>query len=164
MCLKYCDSLKEHSEAPLLGHHLCHQNQAYPDEIRHFGLSLIENAIRFKWNDGSYSDKDRGQIRDLVLDLVKNVNTCMSSDVRSPRGSKLPHPLIRPTYIFPIEKGVRPHDLEKSFIKEKLVRSFVEIVKRMWPLSWVELNTTLRTMYTQNVRIHLEYMRQLFSY
>lgn len=56
------------------GRQLAHKDSNQPDIIRHFGLSLIENAVRYKWNDGSYSNQDRAQLRDSVVDLMKNVS------------------------------------------------------------------------------------------
>ncbi|KAJ3168665.1 hypothetical protein HDU88_001558 [Geranomyces variabilis] len=67
-----CESVKEHKEAPLWGHYLASKRNAKPDYLRHFGLSLIESSIAYKWNDGSYGDEERSQLKDTVLDLVQN--------------------------------------------------------------------------------------------
>ncbi|KAJ3176330.1 hypothetical protein HDU87_005372 [Geranomyces variabilis] len=68
-----CESVKESNEAPLWGHYLASKRNAKPDYVRHFGLSLIESSIAYKWNDGSYCDEHRDQLKETVLDLVQNV-------------------------------------------------------------------------------------------
>ncbi|KAJ1977866.1 karyopherin [Dimargaris cristalligena] len=67
---RICENAKESPQAALYGHHLAHQTQGYPDTARHFGLSLIENTIRYRWDDAHYSDSDRLQIRDAVVQLA----------------------------------------------------------------------------------------------
>ncbi|KAJ3297020.1 hypothetical protein HK104_000937 [Borealophlyctis nickersoniae] len=64
--------LQERPESPLLGQHLAHKDNGYPEKVRHFGLSLLENGIRFRWNDGSYGDAEREQLKEAVVDLVQN--------------------------------------------------------------------------------------------
>ncbi|KAJ3013955.1 hypothetical protein HKX48_005421 [Thoreauomyces humboldtii] len=65
-----CDAVKDMAGSPLWGNHLAHKDNAQPDVVRHFGLALLENAIRYRWNDGSYTDSERDQLRAFVMDLM----------------------------------------------------------------------------------------------
>ncbi|TPX64131.1 hypothetical protein SpCBS45565_g06113 [Spizellomyces sp. 'palustris'] len=114
----FCETLKDNPQSPLWGHYLAHKQNSQPDILRHFGLSLIENAVRFKWNDGSYSDQDRAELRDAVVDLVTN--------------------------------GTHEIFVERTYIKEKVSRLFVEVAKRMWPIQWPHMDILLRELYAQN--------------
>ncbi|KAG0227464.1 Exportin-5 [Actinomortierella wolfii] len=40
------------------------------DIVRHFGLSLVENAIRYKWTDGTFDAESKTRIRAAVIDLA----------------------------------------------------------------------------------------------
>jgi exportin-5 len=42
--------------------------------LRHFGLHLLENAIKFKWNDKIYSNEEREQIKQAIIELVERVS------------------------------------------------------------------------------------------
>ncbi|RUS23455.1 hypothetical protein BC937DRAFT_86141 [Endogone sp. FLAS-F59071] len=67
---KYCDDIKFDPLSPLYGHALAHKDNCHPDVARHFGLGLIEDAIRFRWNDGTYGPSEKKKIRLAVVDLV----------------------------------------------------------------------------------------------
>jgi hypothetical protein len=41
--------------------------------LRHFGLHLLENAIKFKWNDRIYNNDDKQQIKQAIIELVERV-------------------------------------------------------------------------------------------
>ncbi|KAJ3187101.1 hypothetical protein HDU85_007139 [Gaertneriomyces sp. JEL0708] len=114
----FCESLKEEPQSPLWGHYLARKDNAQPDHIRHFGLSLIENAIRYKWNDGSYSDEDRARLKDVVIDLVK--------------------------------EGTFDILTERTYIKEKVAKLFVDVAKRTWPLQWMDMDVLLRNLYSSS--------------
>ncbi|KAI9105243.1 armadillo-type protein [Phlyctochytrium arcticum] len=68
----FCENLKNNPQSPIWGFHLANKQNNHPDIVRHFGLSLLENSVRFKWNDGTYSDTDREQIRNSIVDLARN--------------------------------------------------------------------------------------------
>lgn len=38
--------------------------------VRYFGLSLVENAVRFKWHE-SYSPSDKAKIVEALVSLVR---------------------------------------------------------------------------------------------
>ncbi|KAJ1926454.1 karyopherin, partial [Tieghemiomyces parasiticus] len=65
-----CEKAKEAPEAALYGHYLAHRAQKYPDTVRHFGLSLIENTIRYRWDDPRFNESHHIQIRDAVVQLA----------------------------------------------------------------------------------------------
>ncbi|TPX62346.1 hypothetical protein PhCBS80983_g00487 [Powellomyces hirtus] len=115
---EFCETVKENQQSPLWGHFLAHKQNGQPEIFRHFGLTLLENAIRYKWNDSSYSDEDRIRLREAVVNLMQTG----TADILS----------------------------EKSYIKEKLAKLFVEVAKRMWPMQWTDMDVLLRRMYTEN--------------
>ncbi|CAG8663451.1 14581_t:CDS:10, partial [Gigaspora rosea] len=41
------------------------------DVVRHFGLQLLENTIRYKWIDGIYNDSEREQIKQAIISLTQ---------------------------------------------------------------------------------------------
>ncbi|KAF9406444.1 hypothetical protein BGZ94_003109, partial [Podila epigama] len=65
-----CESLKRDRSAPLYGYILAHKDNKYSDVVRHFGLGLIESAVRYKWTDGSMDDELKAQIRQNVISLA----------------------------------------------------------------------------------------------
>ena len=67
---KLCEDVKEDARSPLIGHHLAHFSRNFDSTVRYFGLTLLENAVRFKWQD--YGDNERLQIREAIVDLVRN--------------------------------------------------------------------------------------------
>ncbi|CAG8501467.1 7182_t:CDS:10 [Funneliformis mosseae] len=68
---EYCNSIKEHPLSPIYGRYLAHLENNQSDAVRHFGLQLIEHAIEFKWNDGTYNDDEKQQIKQAVIQLIE---------------------------------------------------------------------------------------------
>ncbi len=52
-------------------------------------------------------------------------------------------------------QGSLPMLIEQSFIKEKIARLFVEVVKREWPGTWDDMDQFLRQLYFKDVGICL---------
>ncbi|KAI8816980.1 armadillo-type protein [Fimicolochytrium jonesii] len=67
---EYIEALKQHPQAALWGYHLAHKNSRQPDHIRHFGLTLVENAVKLKWS--GMGDEERGVVRDGIVGLVRD--------------------------------------------------------------------------------------------
>ncbi|CAJ0908722.1 2440_t:CDS:10, partial [Entrophospora sp. SA101] len=67
---KFCNFVKDDFMAPSYGQILAGKNNQQPDFVRYFGLQLIENSIKFKWNDETYNDKEREKIKKGVIELV----------------------------------------------------------------------------------------------
>nr|CAG8464177.1 2909_t:CDS:10 [Entrophospora candida] len=67
---KFCNFVKDDFMAPSYGQILAGKNNQQPDFVRYFGLQLIENSIKFKWNDEAYNDKEREKIKKGVIELV----------------------------------------------------------------------------------------------
>ncbi|KAJ1967555.1 karyopherin [Dispira parvispora] len=65
-----CEKARESPDAALYGHYLAHKAQNYPDAVRHFGLTLVENTVRYHWDNNNYTDAHRLQIRDAVVQLA----------------------------------------------------------------------------------------------
>ncbi|KAG0368911.1 hypothetical protein BGZ54_000832 [Gamsiella multidivaricata] len=66
----YCEGLKRDASAPLYGYYLAHKDNQQPDVVRHFGLGLIENVVRYRWSDGTLTPETKAQIRDNVMSLA----------------------------------------------------------------------------------------------
>ncbi|CAG8543462.1 378_t:CDS:10 [Acaulospora morrowiae] len=66
---KYCNTIKDYPYAPHYGQFLATKNNGQSDIVRHFGLQLIENSVRFHWNN--YDQSEREQIKQYVIDLVQ---------------------------------------------------------------------------------------------
>ncbi|KAF9584427.1 Exportin-5, partial [Lunasporangiospora selenospora] len=66
----YCETLKQDPSAPLYGHYLAHKDNQQPDHVRHFGLGMVENTVRYRWTDGSIHPDTKEQIRANVISLV----------------------------------------------------------------------------------------------
>ncbi|KAG0239414.1 hypothetical protein BGW41_007678 [Actinomortierella wolfii] len=67
---EFCEGLKRDPVAPLYGSFLAHKDNGQVDIVRHFGLSLVENAIRYKWTDGTFDAESKTRIRAAVIDLA----------------------------------------------------------------------------------------------
>ncbi|KAF9167879.1 hypothetical protein DFQ26_002627 [Actinomortierella ambigua] len=67
---EFCEALKSDPAAPLYGSFLAHKDNGQADVVRHFGLSLVENSIRYKWTDGTMDSERKNQIRAAVIDLA----------------------------------------------------------------------------------------------
>ncbi|CAG8551299.1 5377_t:CDS:10, partial [Racocetra fulgida] len=72
MITQYCNSIKDNPNAPIFGHLLALKENGQSDVVRHFGLQLLENAIRYKWIDGIYGGSEREQIKQAIINLVQN--------------------------------------------------------------------------------------------
>ncbi|KAF9321765.1 hypothetical protein BG003_011489 [Podila horticola] len=67
---EYCEMLKRDRSAPLYGYFLAHKDNKHGDVVRHFGLGLIESAVRYRWTDGSMDELLKTQIRMHVISLA----------------------------------------------------------------------------------------------
>ncbi|KAF8977892.1 hypothetical protein BGZ46_007041 [Entomortierella lignicola] len=66
----YCEGLKHDPLGPLYGYYLAHKDNQQPDVVRHFGLGLIEEAVRYRWSDGTLTMEIKAQIRFNVMTLA----------------------------------------------------------------------------------------------
>ncbi|KAF8986776.1 hypothetical protein BGZ52_007664 [Haplosporangium bisporale] len=62
--------LKRDRSAPLYGYLLAHKDNKHGDVVRHFGLGLVESAVRYRWTDGSMDQSLKTQIRMHVISLA----------------------------------------------------------------------------------------------
>ncbi|RIA99086.1 armadillo-type protein [Glomus cerebriforme] len=68
---EYCDSIKDHPLSPIYGRYLAHSENNLSPMSRHFGLHLLENAVKFKWNDGTYNNEEKHQIKQAIIELIE---------------------------------------------------------------------------------------------
>lgn len=55
--------------APVYGRYFADWSRPQSGIIRHFGLGLLENSLRYKWQ--KYSEQDRELIRDCAVELAQ---------------------------------------------------------------------------------------------
>ncbi|KAG0022032.1 hypothetical protein BGZ80_001199 [Entomortierella chlamydospora] len=67
---QYCEGLKRDPLGPLYGYYLAHKDNNQPDVVRHFGLGLMEEAVRYRWSDGTLTPEVKAQIRLNVMSLA----------------------------------------------------------------------------------------------
>ncbi|KAJ3053173.1 hypothetical protein HK097_004905 [Rhizophlyctis rosea] len=111
----FLEQVKGNPASVPVAHSLAHKDNGQPDELRYFGLSVLENIIKFKWNSAELSDADRQKLKELVVNLTAD--------------------------------GLKGFADEKSFIKEKVAKIFVEVAKRLFPLQWADMDLLLMNMY-----------------
>lgn len=68
--LEFLDTAKKQPDAPQHGYTLACDASQQP-AIRHFGLSLLEFALRYKWED--YSQNEAETLRSWILSLAQDV-------------------------------------------------------------------------------------------
>ena len=73
LSLQFCNSIKDDFMAPLYGQLLADKKNQRSDFVRYFGLQLLENTIKFKWDDGTYDEKERERIKKRIIELVDEV-------------------------------------------------------------------------------------------
>ena len=76
----YLEQLTSHDDAPYNGYLLA-SGRAHPAVVRHFGLSLLESAIRLRWMQ--YSSEEKGAVRDWVLKLAHSVDKSDAPYIRN---------------------------------------------------------------------------------
>lgn len=67
----FLEDVKDIPEAPLQGYRLA-SNKDQPAVVRHYALSLLEHAIRYRWS--SYSQEQATALRNWVLELSQAVS------------------------------------------------------------------------------------------
>lgn len=67
----YLEDAKRLPQAPAHGFMLASDNSRSP-ALRHYGLSMLEHAIKYSWED--YTEEQAGTLRDYVIQLAENVS------------------------------------------------------------------------------------------
>ncbi|KAF2007985.1 ARM repeat-containing protein [Amniculicola lignicola CBS 123094] len=67
---EFLEQAKRHPEAPSLGHTLAY-DRSQPAQLRHYGLSMLEFSIKYKWED--FSEDQAAALRNYVVELAQNV-------------------------------------------------------------------------------------------
>ncbi|ORX83318.1 ARM repeat-containing protein [Anaeromyces robustus] len=68
---KYLQEIKNDPKSPIYGYYLALKNNNQNNEARHFGINMIIDAVSYKWNEKTYSDNERNELRQMALDLLK---------------------------------------------------------------------------------------------
>lgn len=69
--LQYLEDAKKQPDAPQHGFSLANDKSQEP-AVRHFGLSLLEYALRYRWED--YSQEQADTLRGWILNLARDVS------------------------------------------------------------------------------------------
>lgn len=67
----FLEDVKTVDEAPFHGYTLA-ANKLQPPVVRHYALSLLDNAIKLKWAE--YTEDQAGALRNWMLELCRNVS------------------------------------------------------------------------------------------
>lgn len=70
--LKYLDELKSRPDAPQYGYFIAH-NPSELAQVRQFGLSLLEHAVKYNWLRHTQEQSDT--IRDWIITLSRGIST-----------------------------------------------------------------------------------------
>lgn len=68
---KFLQLIKDDPKSPVYGYYLALRNNNQNNEARHFGINMIINAVSYKWNEKTYTDNERNELRRMALDLLK---------------------------------------------------------------------------------------------
>lgn len=68
--LQFLESAKKQADAPQHGFALASDQNQQP-AVRHYGLSLLEYALRYRWED--YSQEQAGTLRGWILNLARDI-------------------------------------------------------------------------------------------
>ncbi|KAG5950118.1 hypothetical protein E4U53_005464 [Claviceps sorghi] len=67
----FLEEVKDTAEAPFQGYKLA-SDQSQPPLVRHYALSLLEHAIRYRWS--TYNDEQASALRNWVLQLSQAIS------------------------------------------------------------------------------------------
>ncbi|CAI6339041.1 unnamed protein product [Periconia digitata] len=68
----YLEEAKRHPQAPFHGYTLAHES-SQPAQLRHYGLTMLEYSIRYKWDD--FTGPELDGLRSYVVQLAQSVVT-----------------------------------------------------------------------------------------
>lgn len=126
----FLDNAKEEPDAPSTGLALA-QDKLRPPVVRHFGLSLLEHCIQYKWE--TYTDDQTAQIRIWILELAHDVSPEVPSFIRNKIAQLL------------------EETAEKSWGLTWL--DFDEQLCNLWQVSVVHKELVLHTLHTLSERV-----------
>ncbi|CAG8460251.1 1796_t:CDS:10 [Diversispora eburnea] len=76
---KYCNMIKDECSLVYGPYLASRNNNSNSDIVRHFGLLMIEDSIRFHWND--YSIEEREMIKQNVINLIQEKLAKLFADI-----------------------------------------------------------------------------------
>ena len=68
----FLESVKKSEKCNEIGRHLFNCNNGFSDIIRHFGLTLLEDTIRLRWNE--LNQEQKLSFQQIVCDVLLNVS------------------------------------------------------------------------------------------
>ena len=134
---EYIETFKKTSNFILdIGFEMANSTVSY--ELAHFGLHLISDVIKFKWN--TLDSHIKLVIKNKLVELISNLDSKQQNDIKK----------------------------SPIYFKNTLCLTFLELVKREWPQNWPSLLTELidisrKTVEQQNlVLIIFKYIAEEF--
>ncbi|KAJ3086206.1 hypothetical protein HDU96_005007, partial [Phlyctochytrium bullatum] len=127
---------------------MAHRSAGLPDPVRHFALSLLEHAVQ---SAGAAAVK--GSFGNLAAAAAggkggKGRSTGVATEALRPWNE-----VMKPVVVDLVVTGTGSLTEEKPYIKEKVVRVFVEAAKRFWPHHWVDMDRLLRQQFFSDVSL-----------
>ncbi|KAJ2851995.1 karyopherin [Coemansia brasiliensis] len=120
-----CQQLKDDVQAPTYGIYLATNSNGFAPQVRHFGLQLLEHAIKRRFSAsksrGKMTIEELCQLRAQVWELI--FASCAADGTREPQ-----------------------------YIREKLVTIMTMIIIRLWPsMQWTDLSAQLMHLYLHSI-------------
>jgi exportin-5 len=122
----FLEDVKTLAEAPSHGFNLAFNKPQEPI-VRHYGLSLLEHAVKHKWEE--YNESHQEFLRNWVLQLAEGVSA-----------------------------------QDPSYLRNKIAQLWVEIAKRCWVASWMDMDYLLvRLWRVPDSPIHKQFVLQILE-
>lgn len=122
----FLEDVKTLAEAPSHGFNLAFNKPQEPI-VRHYGLSLLEHAVKHKWEE--YSQNHQEFLRSWVLQLAEGVSA-----------------------------------QDPSYLRNKIAQLWVEIAKRCWAASWMDMDHLLvRLWQVPDSPVHKQFVLQILE-
>jgi exportin-5 len=109
----FLEQAKANPEAPSNGYELA-RDKSQPSVARHYGLSLLEHAIKHSWR--GYSPEQALVIREWVVTLAEGIS-----------------------------------EEDPIYLRNKFGQLWVEIVKRTWGRTWMNMDEMLFNLFSGNL-------------
>lgn len=66
---------KKRIDSPTYGFYLAHIRSGFDPAVRHFGLHILEDAIKFRWNN--FEPNQKKEFKTVMFELYRNVSNQM---------------------------------------------------------------------------------------
>ncbi|KAJ2558168.1 karyopherin, partial [Coemansia sp. RSA 1933] len=125
---EYCQRLKDSPDAMQRGIELASSaGSGLPPQVQHFGLQLVEHAVRHQWRRNTTGKQNNGGSGTIGTDEMLQVRD----------------------HLWKLIFEACERQTAAAYIKEKLVDVMVQLIIRLWPSAqWCNLSTQLMQLYS----------------